>query len=300
MSTVVVGIDGSEVATEALRFAAREAQWRGARLLVVHADEDTERHARGGTQVQDFAAIVREEAITLLADIAPDLDSEVRGQAGDPAQLLIYYSDGADLLVVGTHRMGRLRGWVLGSVSQQVAAHARCPVATVSGPVEHADGAVVVGVSAEEGGLAALRFACEEARRRGVPVHAIRAIAMQDWTALGYGYPVAVDADVLESTARAHLSRALEVAHTEFPDVVIDGELSRADVFVALHRAATTAPLVVIGSRRPEDAVLPHLGPVAAWLLHQAPCPLVVVPFPQKAQEAEVPVAAAETSAATT
>ena len=50
---------------------------------------------------------------------------------GTPASALIAASAAADLLVVGSRGLGGFRGLLLGSVSQQCAYHAGCPVVIV-------------------------------------------------------------------------------------------------------------------------------------------------------------------------
>jgi nucleotide-binding universal stress UspA family protein len=50
-----------------------------------------------------------------------------------------------------------------------------------------------------------------------------------------------------------------------------------ADPSEALLIAARTAQLVVLGCHHSDDRWSTRLGPVAATVLHQSPCPVVVV-----------------------
>ena len=50
---------------------------------------------------------------------------------GQAADVLVAEARGADLLVVGSRGRGGFKGLLLGSVSQQCAQHASCPVAIV-------------------------------------------------------------------------------------------------------------------------------------------------------------------------
>jgi nucleotide-binding universal stress UspA family protein len=52
---------------------------------------------------------------------------------GQAAAALVETADADDLVVVGTRGHGGFVGLLLGSVSQQVAQHARCPVVIVRG-----------------------------------------------------------------------------------------------------------------------------------------------------------------------
>lgn len=287
---VVVGVDGSQVAKDALVFAAHEAERRGARLVVAHACRAPE-PASNVAEVQPFADILREEAIATLAAVAPHLDYRIVQRDAEPAELLVDLSASADLLVVGTHRSGRLRGFVLGSVSQRVAAQASCTVVTISATPEHPDGPIVLGASATPGGLAALRFACREAALRAVPVRAIRSITVEDWALFTPANALVLSSGVLHDAARSELDTILRTAREEFPDVTIGGAVSERDPFNALLQAAGEASLLVIGSRRGRHSPLPHLGPVAAWLLHQASCPLAVVGYATSEVPQDVAVA---------
>ncbi len=119
---VVVGIDGSEGSLVALRVAADEARRRGATLEVVGTPVDA--------QLEELR---RGLADTLADEGLADGNPEVRERVvnGHAAEVLVEASGSAALVVVGTRGHGGLAGKMLGSVSQQVVAHARCPVMVV-------------------------------------------------------------------------------------------------------------------------------------------------------------------------
>ncbi len=81
----------------------------------------------------------------LTAVLPPDDDVPVVQHVvrGNPARVLIDASEGAELLVVGSRGRGGFASLLLGSVSQQSAAHASCPVVIVR--PETADGAPPAG-----------------------------------------------------------------------------------------------------------------------------------------------------------
>ena len=148
VGTIVVGVDGSPGSLEALRFAAAEARLRGTRLRVVHAwavplAVVLPEPAILGQPVipepefeQVRAALVSEaEKIVdgvLAAVDAPDAERLL--VEGTPAHALVQAAEGADLLVVGSRGRGGFAGLLLGSVSQQCAHHAPCPVVIVPSP----------------------------------------------------------------------------------------------------------------------------------------------------------------------
>lgn len=142
-SRIVVGVDGSEGARLALDWAYEEARRRGATLEVVHVWAYPYYGALTPSVYLDAREI--ESAAQALLDrlIAPYADRglvEVRGHLldGPPAATLCAVAEGADLLVVGSRGRGGFKGLLLGSVGQQVAHHARCPIAIVP-PRPHAD-----------------------------------------------------------------------------------------------------------------------------------------------------------------
>jgi nucleotide-binding universal stress UspA family protein len=58
-------------------------------------------------------------------------DTQTYATEGHPAEVLVRLSGTADLVVVGARGQDGFSGWLLGSVSRQVAAHAACSVVIV-------------------------------------------------------------------------------------------------------------------------------------------------------------------------
>jgi nucleotide-binding universal stress UspA family protein len=137
--TIVVGVDGSPSSRKALTWAAAEAADHGADLTVINVWEHTLLPPAGSVSVsehyvpdpsqrtaEDLLQVIKEE----LGEEPPVL-VQPQVKQGRPAKVLIEESAGADLLVVGERGHGGFAGLVLGSVSQHVAAYAKCPVTVV-------------------------------------------------------------------------------------------------------------------------------------------------------------------------
>jgi nucleotide-binding universal stress UspA family protein len=150
MCLIVVGVDHSAGAKAALRFALEEARLRQARLCAVHAWHisyvgagylaisqpalDTE-----GYQIRAAAEAALEATLDEVVSDADDVEIERRVVEGAPAPVLVDASRAADLLVVGSRGHGGFTGLLLGSVSQQCAHHAECPVVIVRAPSGKSD-----------------------------------------------------------------------------------------------------------------------------------------------------------------
>ena len=140
MSTIVVGVDGSDGARDALRFALAEARLRGADVRAVAAWQVPVAAYSGSLMPPDPELIDRlapearsavERAIEDAGELAAGVDIDTVVREGAPTRILLEEADEADLLVVGSRGLGGFRGLLLGSVSQQCAHHAVCPVVIV-------------------------------------------------------------------------------------------------------------------------------------------------------------------------
>ncbi len=136
---VVVGVDGSKESSTALRWAAAEARLRRAKLTVVEA---WQRPTPGfGSYIAVPPDTFEDWATVTAASLKEQVDSVVGDDAslevlrkvaeGPPARVILEAAEGADLVVVGSRGRGGFSGLLLGSVSAQVAHHARCPVTIV-------------------------------------------------------------------------------------------------------------------------------------------------------------------------
>ena len=136
---IVVGIDGSEGSARALWFAADEARVRKCPLRIVTSWQIPVPVYAGGLIAPTVPAadVERTTRDTVAAEAAnvmeqhPDVESEIVIRQGSPAAILVEESKGADMLVVGSRGLGGFGGLLLGSVSQQCAHHAVCPVLIV-------------------------------------------------------------------------------------------------------------------------------------------------------------------------
>lgn len=142
MAVIVVGVDHSEGAKAALRFGLEEATLRQATLRVVHAWRYAYIGATGfegsypalGGDIKELRDAAERGLGATLQEAIPEtgtVEIERRVVEDRPAAALVDESRGADMLVVGSRGHGGFAGLLLGSVSQQVAHHAACPVVIV-------------------------------------------------------------------------------------------------------------------------------------------------------------------------
>jgi nucleotide-binding universal stress UspA family protein len=142
MAVIVVGVDHSEGAKAALRFALEEATLRKATLRVVHAWQYAYIGATGfegsypalGGDIKELRDVAEKDLDATLQEAIPEtgaIEIERRVVEDRPAAALVDESRGAEMVVVGSRGHGGFAGLLLGSVSQQVAHHAACPVVIV-------------------------------------------------------------------------------------------------------------------------------------------------------------------------
>jgi nucleotide-binding universal stress UspA family protein len=137
---IVVGVDGSEGCRAALLCAYEQATQRDVDLLAVSVWATW--RGRGAMSDPAFASLPwgvdvnPEESAQAMLDktlneVFPDGPPDrlmTKVAVGNAAEELIALSADADLVVVGSRGHGGFAAMLLGSVSQHVAAHAKCSV----------------------------------------------------------------------------------------------------------------------------------------------------------------------------
>lgn len=138
--SIVVGTDGSQTASEAVRQAVELAKEIGAKIQLVSAYEPVPvsrlREEKRETP-EDIQWMVnpREEVDGTLSEAADTVreagvDVEIFARQGDPADAILDVAEetDADLIVVGNKGMTGAKRFLLGSVPNKVSHHAPCSV----------------------------------------------------------------------------------------------------------------------------------------------------------------------------
>ena len=277
--TWIVGLDGSDGSASALRWANEIAQQRDERVSPIAAwhvplpiwlmsgrravDVD-----RAG--IEAGVAFHAGEAVARLED-ATTVD-EPRVLEGHPAATLLEIVGPDNPLVVGRRGISEVKHRLLGSVSQHLVTHSTGPVVVVPDDWDTAPlRRIVVGFDGSEYAAAALEWALLIAPS-DAEVEALVAIDVIPWLSpesVVEKHPEAIAA------ARERISAAADAVDPE-------GRATRNFVLhgprQSLTDAMQDADLVVVGPRGIGGLARSVLGSVTTWLLHEAPCPVAVVP----------------------
>jgi nucleotide-binding universal stress UspA family protein len=142
--SILVGTDGSDTATSALRYAIGLARELGARLQIVSAYEPVSDQRLRNERVdvpKDLQWMVNPRADVLALLGAAENDAHAAGlthvetfaRQGDAADAILDVAEEqrADLIVVGNRGMTGAKRFLLGSVPNKVSHHAPCSVLIV-------------------------------------------------------------------------------------------------------------------------------------------------------------------------
>ena len=145
---------------------------------------------------------------------------------------------------------------------------------------------IVVGVDGSPAAREALRWAVEDARRRGCRVEAVSAWHM-DYGMIVGPMPAEIGMQLTPASRQAAQQAVLDGAVEEFADAGILRVLVEGDPRTVLVEASEDAQLLVVGSRGHGPIVEALLGSVSSYCVHHAACPVVVIRAPKVEAETE-------------
>lgn len=265
---IVVGVDESHGARTALAWAAADAELRGQPLRVVCAHH-------GSEEAEQLAERIVTDAIDQLGAHHPAVVADGAPVVGDAVHVLLEESKGARLVVLGRRRRTGLGGSVLGSVSGAVAARSESPVVVMCGPagMPEEGAAVVAGVDGTEATQDVLGFAFEHAAVHRTALRAVLCwhpdlLATMSWRA------EPPPPDSVDSWLADGLAGFREI----YPDVRVHPGVLREHPKTGLLKASEGQYLLVVGNRGKHPHAGSLLGSVSQRVLHQATCPVAVLP----------------------
>uniref|UniRef100_UPI003D92AB36 universal stress protein n=1 Tax=Gordonia sp. B7-2 TaxID=3420932 RepID=UPI003D92AB36 len=280
---IVVAVDGSEQASNAVRWGSRAAVRENRPLHIVSvtappapaftlaAVSAVEASASAG---RSFAEAAVELAKGLAEDTAEGVAVSGEVIEGRPGLALRDISSRAHILVVGRRGLGGVSGLLLGSVSTHVASHAECPVVVVSDQLP-SSGPVVVGVDGSPTSTDAIAQAFAQAGFLDTSLVAVHAYG-------GYSGAAFFEASEevkreMDDEARETLGTQLAGYGQDFPDVDVETVVTSDAPSNRITELSKDAQLVVVGSRGYGGFRGLMLGSTSQAVLHVAQCPVMVV-----------------------
>ncbi|MEB3981539.1 universal stress protein [Mycobacterium sp. 663a-19] len=208
--SVVVGIDGSQAAVNAAKWAVEEAVNRQIPVRLVHVV--------GRKGISDWQVECGETALgqaeVAVQGVGRPVEVETVLLSGDPEQVLIDESRDAALVCVGTDQRGWAAGKLLGATEAALATRARCPVAIIRTNPDGTTarpGVITVVLNDEPDNDEVVHQAMEEGRRRNATVRQIDR-RVNSWVRRYPDVPVQVVAAGTGTKSTENHSNAIELA----------------------------------------------------------------------------------------
>lgn len=128
---ILCPVDFSATSMKAVKYAERLASQTDSQLLLVHAFERPDSYDDSG-QTKPADPHVKEKLQAIELALPEDRVRRLL-HAGDPIDVIPWMAqqEQCDLIVMGTHGRSGLMHLLLGSVTEHVLRHARCPVLTI-------------------------------------------------------------------------------------------------------------------------------------------------------------------------
>lgn len=291
LRTILCPIDFSDHSRHALQWAEALASRHQSRLIVLTAVDPLLVQAatlRLGVDLTstEVEPALREFVKTTWQDAARSGNAVLSVRVGDPGDVILEAAtEDVDLLVMGTHGLGGVRKWFLGSTTQRVLRRTRTPVLAVpanmvQSATPHVSGAqlhgpVLAASDLSDVSVHAMRWAAQAATTYDVPL--VLAHVVQPVVVAPQWQPYAQQAD----DARVQIARerveqfAKQICSGPCETVVSVGRPDDAIASIADERRAG---LIVMGLGSGRGFLAPRPGSIAYRVLCVARVPVLVVP----------------------
>ncbi|MBM7460321.1 universal stress protein [Rhodococcus coprophilus] len=287
---ILVGIDGSDSAVDAARWAAVVARRLGEPLRLVHAHSGGPGDADEPTRavLDNAEAAILEEAAAVDAaapreptagnELTAELAVEKKAVSGRPANALSDLSASARMLVLGHTTTSELQSMFRRSDVVYVANHAVCPV--VSWRSEQGfrppDGRpIVVGVDGTQLSSAAIGEGYRLAAALEAPL-----VAVHTWvehSTITYGEDSRfTDWTDFAAFRKARMVESMADWASDFPDVEVEHRVERGKPDIVLLEHSAHAQLIVVGSHGRSAQSSAILGSTSQGLIHHSFCPVAI------------------------
>lgn len=270
---IIVPLDGSALAENAIPAAAWLQRLYGAPVVFVHSAEHPAKRPEAEAHSRDvFIAYARETATR--HGLAESGFSAELLEGGSAAAAVLNRASGAAFIVLGTHGRGGFRATFLGSVADKIVRGAEAPVLAVpgTGPAPAFDvRRVLVALDGSKEAEIALEKARDIAGRVGAEVLLARAYQVVIPVGVEFAYYTGEVTEGLEAEAVAYLR---SVARTGERQLLLSG--AAADAVVGAAREED-AGLVVMASQGKGLAGRIALGSTTDRVLHSLERPLLIV-----------------------
>ncbi|HEY2643279.1 MAG TPA: universal stress protein [Galbitalea sp.] len=243
-----VGIDGSAASRFAVEWATQHAVRENSALTLLHVSSGP-----GRSSAETDSLIATE--LQFARSITPTVEPTVEIMAGDSVRALAEAADRFDVVVIGTHKTGFLRGRAFGSIGPRLAAIAPVPLAVIPAPSGRTRRGIVVGIDDDLRSLPAVRMAARDAAATAAELTVIHA---------------------QRTHGESQLGAALRIVGGEFPELPVFTREVVGDASEILINAATTAECLYIGGSDSRDG---GLGPVGYDVLLNIAGPTILVPM---------------------
>jgi nucleotide-binding universal stress UspA family protein len=297
--SIVVGVDGTDHAIDAARWAGAVAARSGGSLHLVHVMRPVDEAllVLASPQQADAGAYPRELGREVLDRVAEKVRADLPGlrisrtlthRSAEDA--LTELSRHARVVVLACAEVSPAGALLVGSTTLTVAAHSACPVVAWRGDTVTLTAApIVVGVDDDESAHSALVTAFGLADRLGVGVTVVHALSAR--RAPGeVNIPVIVDWAALENEALLKLSAAVAAVADRWPRIAVGYAVKSGRAGQVILDIAAGAQLIVVGTRGRGNVASVLLGSTGLSLLHHSSVPVVLCPASCVAEESPPPM----------